>query len=130
MTHLCRLDFSSCKLCELKLEVCFMTKAVSNRDICFVKAVLLLCYHGSDVITGPRALITKFCVAWPILPPPPLYKGSSGKQIYQITRLRLRADRAKRIKLFFFVRKIRFREAPAPQHCARQNSNPRGSRGF
>ena len=31
---------------ELKLYVFVMTKAVSNRHICFIKAVLLLCKHG------------------------------------------------------------------------------------
>ena len=31
---------------KLKLKVFIMNKAVSNRDICFIKAVLLLCKHG------------------------------------------------------------------------------------
>ena len=31
---------------ELKLKVFVMTKAVSNRDVCFIKAVFLLCEHG------------------------------------------------------------------------------------
>ena len=32
---------------ELKLQAFVMTKAVSNREICFIKAVLLLCEQGT-----------------------------------------------------------------------------------
>ena len=49
-----------------------MTKAVSNRDICFIKAVLLFCDTG-----------TKFCVAWPILPPfPKTIRVKKNKTLY------------------------------------------------
>ena len=57
-----------------------MTKAVSNREICFIKAVLLLCEHG-------HFFFSKFCVAWCKLPsPPPLElpstKNQSGNRIF------------------------------------------------
>ena len=43
-----------------------MTKAVLNRDICFIEAVLLWCEHGH---------FSQFCVAWPMLPPSPIQLG-------------------------------------------------------
>ena len=48
---------------KLKLEVFVMTKAVSNRDNCFI----------SIIIVRRRALLTKFCVAYIFPPPTPQY---------------------------------------------------------
>ena len=47
---------------KLKLWVFVMTKVVSNRDICFVKAVLLLCEH--------KHLLLKFASHGIFCPPP------------------------------------------------------------
>ena len=44
-----------------------MTTEVSNREICFIKAVQ--CYYREN--TG--IFLTKYCVAWSKLPPPPQY---------------------------------------------------------
>ena len=46
-----------------------MTKAASSREICFIKAVLLLCEHGHFFFT-----ISKIIFLNPLLPPPPHYK--------------------------------------------------------
>ena len=49
-----------------------MTKAVSYRNICFIKAVFFLCEHGQFSLNFPS-----FCLS--CLPPPPILLGLDSK---------------------------------------------------
>ena len=55
---------SPSKMCiNAVISVSYLAKSVSNRNICFDKAVL----HSKNI-----ELSTHFCVAWHNLPPPPI----------------------------------------------------------
>ena len=64
-----------------------MTKAVSNREICFIKAVLLLCEHGHYDKINPGGQLE-------LLPPPPPIRqnGDKSRKLYAVPNKQIKPN--------------------------------------